>query len=250
MPRYVGAMVEVRESSAAAEAVGWVRFTERSTGEVPTTRPAAEVPPAMATAAETAAAASPHRRAHEREREDDGQTNARARGRSADDLRAHGWIIRSNRRAVSRRHACRPVERRRALGGMAPPRRSGVGRRGPAPPGSGSASRLGGNGRQLDRARRYGPSSDAVGDSAPCREFGTHVLERLARIARTTVPTRVLATVSSLSRWGSVRHEACGVQGLMNALRALSDVIARWRLRRIAKRRLREMFRRDSRSHA
>src|SRR5438477_10504725 len=45
--------------------------------------------------------------------------------------------------------------------------------------------------------------------------------------------------------FASVRHGACGVEGPMNALRGLSAVIARWRLRWITKRRLREMLRRD-----
>ena len=41
------------------------------------------------------------------------------------------------------------------------------------------------------------------------------------------------------------RHAVCDVQVLMNALRRSSAVLARWRLRRIAKRGLREMLRRD-----
>jgi len=41
-------------------------------------------------------------------------------------------------------------------------------------------------------------------------------------------------------------HAACDGQGPMNSLRRLSAVIARWRLRRRAARRLQEILRRES----
>src|SRR5881628_3595018 len=47
-------------------------------------------------------------------------------------------------------------------------------------------------------------------------------------------------------KWPPPSARGLRVQGLMNALRALSAVIARWRLRRIAKRRLRDILRRDN----
>src|SRR5207244_732445 len=94
------------------------------------------------------------------------------------------------------------------------------------------------------RTRDHGPSCHPVADSAACRILGMHALQRLASTAGTVVP-RAFSRRFPLGRLSLGSARSLRLDGLMNVLRGLSAVIARWRLRWITKRRLREMLRRD-----